>query len=114
MEVSGQHHSPVTLFRGKNPVPIEKESVWAPESVWTILRRKFLSLAGIRTPDQPAHALVSILPKDTTVNLLPNISNYMTEKIRQLHWRDDTNAQPPTTNFPRDEVNVERVDSVLF
>jgi hypothetical protein len=62
----------------------------------------------------PQSVPVSILTKDTTVNWLPNISNYMTEKIRHLCGRKDTNTQPPTANFPRDEVKAERVDSVLF
>lgn len=110
MEVSCQHHSPVTLFRGKNPVPIEQEAVWAPESVWAILRRKKISVPCRNSKPRISQ---SVLTKDTTVNLLPNISNYTTEKIRHLCGRNDTNTQPPTTIFPRDEVKVERVDSVL-
>ena len=77
-------------------------------------KEKSLFLAGIRTPDHPARALVSIMTKDKPLNLLPNISNYMREEIRHLHGRDDINPQPATTNFPGDEVNAERVHSVLF
>jgi len=48
MEVSGQLHAPATSLLGKEPpVPIQKETGWAPEAVWTWWQReKFPALAG--------------------------------------------------------------------
>jgi hypothetical protein len=60
MEVSGQIHDPTALPPpppGKNLLPIEYETGWAPEPVWTILeKRKLLALAGIRTMGHPARS----------------------------------------------------------
>jgi hypothetical protein len=48
MEVSGRYHSPAALHTGKeSPVPVGKETEWAPEPVWTLWKReKSLDLAG--------------------------------------------------------------------
>jgi hypothetical protein len=38
MEASGQHHVPVALPQGKNPVLIEEVDGWNPQPVRTIWR----------------------------------------------------------------------------
>jgi len=60
MELSGQPRAPATLPLGKDLfVSVAQETGWAPEPLWTILRRynkglkkttKVLSLAGDRAP----------------------------------------------------------------
>jgi len=70
---------------------------------------KSLSLAGIRTPDHPARALVSILSP-----VCQFATQYFQVRDREnkttCSWQGRHNAQPATTNIPRDEVNAERVD----
>jgi hypothetical protein len=52
MEMNCQLHAPSALPLGKKSlVPIEQESGWAPEPVWTRWwREKVPAPAGIRTP----------------------------------------------------------------
>ena len=40
MEVSGQHHTQGTLPRENMPVLVEQEAEWAPEQIWSIVRRE--------------------------------------------------------------------------
>ena len=43
------------------PVYMKKEARWAPEPVWTFLRReKHVSNGGIQTPDHTARNLVTL------------------------------------------------------
>jgi hypothetical protein len=45
LDGSGQRHAPAALYpREGPPVPIVQEAGWAPEPVWTEVRRKFLCL----------------------------------------------------------------------
>jgi hypothetical protein len=48
-EVSGQRHAR-PLYSGKSPVPIVRETEWAPESVWTSVEN--FAPTGIRSPDR--------------------------------------------------------------
>jgi len=48
MMVSGQLHILAALPLGKNPVPIEWESRWVPDLVWTFSRKEnLLPLVGL-------------------------------------------------------------------
>jgi len=62
-----------------NPVLIEKDVMWAPESLWTIWKiGKFLAEASIRTPVRPVRNIVTtpIYPVSDSMNvcLEPNVS----------------------------------------
>jgi hypothetical protein len=50
--LSGHLHAPVALPAGKEPpIPIGQEAGWAPETVWTLeKRKKCLALARNQTP----------------------------------------------------------------
>ena len=52
--VRGQGHALVTLYPGKDPVPIVQEARWAPGPVWTGAEN--LAPTGIRSPDRPARS----------------------------------------------------------
>jgi hypothetical protein len=41
-EVSSQLHAPATLPRERTQVPIEQEAGWAPESLWTVVKKNLL------------------------------------------------------------------------
>lgn len=47
-------------------MPIEHKADWAPEPVWTLLRRgEPLASAGIRTPGRPAGSLATVPTTDS-------------------------------------------------
>jgi hypothetical protein len=62
MVVSGQFHTTVTLFLGKEPVmTLDQEAGWALELVWLFFRReKSVAAARNQTLDHPTHSLVAI------------------------------------------------------
>jgi hypothetical protein len=60
MEVSGQIYTPAAVPREIIVAPIDCEAGWVPEPVWMFWRReKSLAPAEIRTPDRPAHTVVT-------------------------------------------------------
>jgi hypothetical protein len=52
--VRGQHHALITIYLGKDPVPILQEAGWAPGLVWTGAEN--FTLTGILSPDRPARS----------------------------------------------------------
>ena len=56
--VDGQRHAPASLLSGKDPVPIEQETGWAPGPVWMGAENLASHLDSIPRPSSPQRVTI--------------------------------------------------------
>lgn len=61
MEKSGKLHAPTALSVEETPVLVERESVLAPEPVWTVWENSQSTHAGIETPSSQSETIKHLI-----------------------------------------------------
>ena len=78
MVVSGSTSRPGQLYPRKGTLlPIEREAVCVPQSVWALVREKSLAAAGNLTPYRPDRSLVTIVTELSRLLSLRHMAVFM-------------------------------------